>query len=77
MGRGTSGEKSPGNLFAKVRCGGHGHPVLCLPSVMAQGPAVYCLFLNFLLYIGVQSINNVVMVSDGQQSDSAIDILRE
>ena len=76
MGRGTSGEKSPGHLFAKVRCGGHGAE-LCLPSVMAHGPAAYCLFLNFLLYIGVQSINNVVMVSDAQQSDSAIDILRK
>ena len=28
--------------------------------------------LNFLLYIGVKPINNAVIVSDGQQRDSAI-----
>ena len=29
-------------------------------------------FFNFLFYIGVQPINNAVIISGGQQSDSAI-----
>ena len=32
------------------------------------------LFLNFLFYIGVQLINNVVIVSGGRQSDSVIHV---
>ena len=32
------------------------------------------LFLNFISYIGVQSTNNVVIISGGQQRDSAIHI---
>ena len=34
----------------------------------------FVFFLNFLFYIGVQLINNVVIVSDAQQSNSAIHI---
>ena len=33
-----------------------------------------CFFFNFLFYIGVQSINNVVTVSCSQQSDSTTHI---
>ena len=34
----------------------------------------FILFINFLFYIGVQLINNVVLVSGVQQSDSVIHI---
>ena len=34
----------------------------------------YTFFLNFLSYIGVQSTNDVMIVSGGQQRDSAIHI---
>ena len=59
------------------RSGAAGMVQNCLPPVTAQGPAAYCLLLKFLFYVGVQSINNVVMVSGAQQSDSARDILRK
>ena len=39
-----------------------------------ENPSCGNIFLNFLFYIGVELINNVVPVSGGQQNDSVIHI---
>ena len=45
-----------------------------LSSIMLSQMTGFPSFLNFLLHVGVQLVNNVVFVSDEQQSDSVLHI---
>ena len=45
-----------------------------LSSIMLSQMTGFPSFLNFLFHVGVQLVNNVVFVSDEQQSDSVLHI---
>ena len=47
----------------------------CISCVIRQYMCLFvCLFLSFLFFIGIWQISNVVLVSGGQQRDSALHV---
>ena len=62
------------SVFSTLADGFPGDPGSSSPQWWLSWEYTFFFFFNFLSYIGVQSINNIVIVSGGQQRDSAIHI---